>query len=130
MADFRTFQRKWWCQVQALTRKNFIVQKRSHVATAAQLGVGLLFLFMLSLMKYSISTLAENNAIFVDDKHPEKTVVGKLPRCTPGCDGCLCHAFVYAPDNSNTKAIVDAMLADNPEGMAATADHARNRVCA
>ena len=47
--DFAAFRRVWWCQVCALTRKNYLVQKRSPVATAAQLGVGLIFLFMLSL---------------------------------------------------------------------------------
>ena len=124
MRNFRAFQRTWWCQVKALTRKNWLVQKRSPVTTAAQLGVGLLFLFMLSIMKWSISTLNDENAIFIDDKHPEKTVIGKLPRCTPGCEGCLCHAFVYAPANARTKEIVDAMLADNPDGIAATPDHA------
>ena len=83
------------------------------MATAAQLGVGLLFLLILAIMQHYMETVSSANAMFVDDRHPAKTVIGKLPRCTPGCAGCLCHAFVYAPATAATKAIVDAMLADN-----------------
>ena len=96
------------------------------MATAAQLGVGLFFLFMLMVLKWAISSLAAMNNKFVDDRHPAKLPIAKLAPCTVGAGSPhdLCYAFVYAPNTTNTKAIVDAILADNKAGIAATADHA------
>eukprot|EP01045_Picozoa_sp_COSAG04_P055938 COSAG04_NODE_25838_length_302_cov_1.280788_1_plen_81_part_01 len=43
----------WLEQTKALTKKNFLVQRRSVLATAAQLGVGIVFLVLLTLLKWS-----------------------------------------------------------------------------
>ena len=60
----------WLEQTKALTKKNFLVQRRSGLATAAQLGVGIVFLVLLTLLKWSTASLNQKDTIFTDSRSP------------------------------------------------------------
>ena len=102
----------WLEQTKALTKKNFLVQRRSVLATAAQLGVGIVFLVLLTLLKWSVASLNEKDIIFTDSRSPPVVAIEPLPRCIVGSDSPLglCYGFVYAPDTAETQAIVDHLL--------------------
>ena len=85
---------------------------RSVLATAAQLGVGIVFLVLLTLLKWSVASLNEKDIIFTDSRSPPVVAIEPLPRCIVGSDSPLglCYGFVYTPDTAETQAIVDHLL--------------------
>lgn len=98
-------------QTRALTKKNFAIQRRSVLATAAQLGVGIFFLLLLTVLKWSVDALNAQNGQFADDRAPPVWDVGPPPRCVVGGVGGDCYTFVYTPDTADTRAIIDLVLA-------------------
>ena len=96
-------------QTWLLTIKNLKLQIRNKAALANQILIGVVFLILLRGMEYTSDISAGATESYIDTRTPKVRPAGnKVPRCTVGVDSPLelCYSFVYAPDTTETRAIV------------------------
>ena len=93
-------------QFVALTKKNFLVQRRNLAATIAQLFVGPLFIIVLFIISQAIKINQSGVQEIQFVTTPE--AIEPAPR-GPTCEGEGCYYFAYAPKTAATTAFVKVM---------------------
>ena len=93
-------------QFVALTKKNYLVQRRNLAATIAQLFVGPLFIVVLFIISQAIKINQSGVQEIQFVTTPE--AIEPAPR-GPTCEGEGCYYFAYAPKTAATTAFVKVM---------------------
>ena len=98
-------EKKSYCrQTYVLTKKNLLVQLRNKTATAAQLGVGVLFIVLLLVMDIAVKENNKNNDWYVETRDPIVQTAFDFTQCTP-TPGEKCYSlFLYG--NSETEIVL------------------------
>ncbi|KAL0222258.1 hypothetical protein RCL1_002112 [Eukaryota sp. TZLM3-RCL] len=101
----------WFLQLRALTRKNFLLLKRSWLSLMVQLVlIPVLILVLITIT----GSFFNRNAEFMDDipeRQPE-FILEHIPRCTPPY-GSSCYSIAYAPECTLLRDIIISIAAES-----------------
>jgi hypothetical protein len=103
-ATVSTTEKKSYCrQTYVLTKKNFLVQLRNKTATAAQLGVGVLFILLLLVMDIAVKENNKNNDWYIETRDPIIQTASDFTKCT-SLNGKICYSlFLYGDSFSEVQ---------------------------
>ncbi len=100
-------------ETRLLLRKNNALLIRNKASTLMQIGIGFLFMVLLSIINVGLESDRVAEETFSATLHMPSAVISKLKRCTPS-KGKKCYTFAYAPnDNEIVDEIVSSIISSN-----------------
>ncbi len=100
-------------QIKLLLRKNNALLLRNKTSTLMQIGIGLLFMVLLSIINVGLESDRVAEEAFSATLHMPAQDIPKLHKCVP-TKGKSCYTFAFAPnDNKIVNEIVESVISSN-----------------
>jgi ABC-type multidrug transport system ATPase subunit len=113
MSTFLPTNASTYEQTKLLLRKNNALLIRNKASTLMQIGIGFLFMVLLSVINVGLESDRAAEEAFSATLHMPSVDISKLKRCVPS-KGKICYTFAYAPnDNVVVDEIVQSIISSN-----------------